>query len=92
MSASLNGQQFEYNVLSIHFESFNKDCVAIKEAKEPYMLRQKTKLKRVNLPSCFEIAYPCFIKAVISIRSINITAMNFLGQIKSLSEFGMQWN
>ena len=45
MSASLNGQQFEYDVLSIHFESFNKDCVAIKEAKEPYMLSQETKHK-----------------------------------------------
>ena len=38
----------------------------------------------------FEIAYPCFIKAVISIHLINFTAMNFLGQTKSLSYFGMQ--
>ena len=39
-----------------------------------------------------EIAYPCFIKAVISILSINFTAMDFLGLTKSLLDFGMQWN
>ena len=39
------------------------------------MLSQETKLKRVV---SFEIAYPCFIKAVISILSINFTAMNCL--------------
>ena len=39
----------------------------------------------------FMIAYTCFIKAVIYIFSINFTVMNFLGRIKSLSDFGMQW-
>ena len=38
----------------------------------------------------FKIAYPCFIKAAISLLSINFTAMDFLGQTKSLSDFGMQ--
>ena len=38
----------------------------------------------------FQMAYPCFIKAVISMLSINFTAMNFLRQTKSLSGFGMQ--
>ena len=32
MAASLNGQLFKHNVRSIHFESFNKECVTIKEA------------------------------------------------------------
>ena len=32
----------------------------------------------------FEIAYPCFIKAFIYMLLINFTAMNFLGQTKSL--------
>ena len=31
MAESLNGQYFEHNVLSLHFESLNKDCVTIKE-------------------------------------------------------------
>ena len=31
MAKSLNGQYFENNVLSLHFESFNKECVTIKE-------------------------------------------------------------
>ena len=31
----------------------------------------------------FEIAYPCFIKAVISIPLINFTNINFLGTLKA---------
>ena len=37
----------------------------------------------------FEIAYPCFIKAVISIPLIHFTATNFIGQTKNLSDLGM---
>ena len=32
MAESLNGQQFEHNILSFHFVAFNKECVTIKEA------------------------------------------------------------
>ena len=32
MVESFNGQYFEHNVLSLHFESFNKEYVTIKEA------------------------------------------------------------
>ena len=32
MSAYFNGQLLEHNVLSIHFESFNKEFVTIQEA------------------------------------------------------------
>ena len=49
MSASLNGQNSEHSVLSIHFEWFNNECVTIKEALDTYPLSQDTKLKRVNL-------------------------------------------
>ena len=37
----------------------------------------------------FEIAYPCFKKAVILIRLINFTSMNFLGHVKNLSDCGV---
>ena len=38
----------------------------------------------------FEIAYPCFIKAVTSILLINFTTMAFLEHTKSLSDFGVE--
>ena len=82
-------------VLSMHFDSFNNECVTIKEEKDIYLLSQETQLKRVNCTAelvSFEIAYTCFIKAVSSIPSINFTVMVFLGQTKGLSDFCMQWS
>ena len=32
MAISLNGQKIEHNVLSLHFDLLNKECVTIKEA------------------------------------------------------------
>ena len=43
MCASLNCNNL------IHFESFDKGCVTIKEAYDTYLLSQETKLKRINL-------------------------------------------
>ena len=49
MFESLNGQLFEHNVLSLHFKSFSKECVTIKEVYGRNLLNQETKLKSVSL-------------------------------------------
>ena len=49
MSVSLKGCEFEQTVLSIHFKSFNDKCAIVKEAQNPYLLSQESKLKRVCL-------------------------------------------
>ena len=36
-------------LLSLHFESFNKECITIKEEYARYMLSQETKLKVISL-------------------------------------------
>ena len=43
------GKYFEHNVLSLHFESFNQECVTIKGRYDRYLLSQETKLKGVRL-------------------------------------------
>ena len=49
MSLSLKGCIFEHTKLSIHFESFNDECVIVKKAKDANLLSQESKLTRVNL-------------------------------------------
>ena len=49
MSVSLKGCKFEHTELSIHFESFNDECTIVKEAHDANLLRQESKLARVNL-------------------------------------------
>ena len=75
-------------MLSLHFESFNKECVTIKEVVEP-----GNKTKGFYFAAEFvsvEIAYSCFKEAVISKTLVNFTAKNFLGHTEYLQEFGMQ--
>ena len=89
MAESLNGQYFEHNVLSLHFESFNQECVTIKGRYDRYLLSQKTKLKTVRLLlNWFPLKYK---KAVITITLINFTALDILGHTESFLEFGKQW-
>ena len=49
MSVFLKECTFEYTELSIHFQSFNDEYPIVKEAKDPYLLGQESKLTRVNL-------------------------------------------
>ena len=49
MSAYLNGQKVEHNVLSTHFESYNKECVTIKETWDICLLGQETQPMRFNM-------------------------------------------
>ena len=48
MSKFLKGCKFEHTELWIHFESFNDECVFVKEAQDANLLIQESKLKRVN--------------------------------------------
>ena len=43
------GCNFEHTLLSIYFQSFNDECAIVKEAKDPNLLSQESKLTRVNL-------------------------------------------
>ena len=49
MSVSLKGCKFDHTELSNHLESFNDQCVVVKEAQDTHLLSQESKLKRVNL-------------------------------------------
>ena len=49
MSVILKGCNFEHTKLSIHFLSFNDECVIVKEAKDANSLSQESKLARVKL-------------------------------------------
>ena len=46
MSVSFNGCKFEHTERSIHFESFNDECVIVKEAYDANLLCQESKLTR----------------------------------------------
>ena len=48
MSVFLKGYNFEHTELSIHFESFNDECVIVKEANDAIPMSQESKLTRVN--------------------------------------------
>ena len=49
MSIFLKGCNFEQPELSINFLSLNDECTIVKEAKDANLLRQESKLTRVNL-------------------------------------------
>ena len=73
--------------MSIHFESFNKECVTTHQRTIGQIYVESGGgggggLLAAELVS-FEIAY-CFIKAVISIPLFDFTAMNFKVYIKIL--------
>ena len=49
MSVFSKGCNFEHTELSIQFLSFNDECAIVKEAKDPNLSSQGSKLTRVNL-------------------------------------------
>ena len=49
MLVSFNGCKFEHTERSIHFESFNDECAIVKEAQDPNLMCQESKLTCVNL-------------------------------------------
>ena len=49
MSVSLKGCKLKHTELSIYFESFNDECTIEKEAQDPNLLSQESKLTYVKL-------------------------------------------
>ena len=75
MSVSLKVCKFEHNELSIHFESFNDQCVIVKKAQDTNLLSQESKLTRVNLQQNWcpsKSNHPCLKRMLLQYLQINL--------------------